>query len=174
MEGVHNVTDLSEIEASIAEIAADIVALDALIDGLILDVANIDADIVLLQADVTDILTVTNALPTLSETGGTVTTDGTEQNVYINAAPLGVFNPLCVKIDCTAHTATETIVINLYYDVAPGGAGLLLADTLTFAGAITPPILTIDLDPNRYGVRVTIQKTAGTNRVYPWEALYEI
>ena len=31
----------------------------------------------------------------------------------------------------------------------------------------------IDLLPNRYGVKVTIQKTAGTNRAYDWEAIYE-
>jgi hypothetical protein len=117
---------------------------------------------------------VTSGLPTLSETGGTVTTDGTEQNVYINATPLGVFNPIRVKIDCTAHTAGETIVIRTYYDIVAGGAGLLLADTVTFAGAISPPILTIDLDPNRHGVRVTIEKTAGANRAYPWEVFYEI
>ena len=117
---------------------------------------------------------VTSALPTLSETGGTVTTDGTEQNVYINANPLGVFNPICVKIDCLAHTAGETIVIREYYDIEPGGAGLGLEDTLTFAGAIDPPRITIDLDPNRYGVAVTIEKTGGANRAYPWEVFYEI
>ena len=152
-EGVHNPADLT---AALAAIAAN------------------NALLVTIDANVDDVLAVTNALPTLSETGGTLTTDGTEQNVYINAAPLGVFNPICVKIDCTAHTAGETIVIRTYYDIAPGGAGLLLHDTLTYAGAIDPPIITISLDPNRYGVRVTIEKTAGTNRAYPWEALYEI
>ena len=150
---VYNSADLSDLEA---------------------DVAALVVDVALVQADVTDILAVTNALPTLSETGGTVTTDGTEQNVYMNANPLGVFNPICVKINCTAQTVTETIVIREYYDIAPGGAGLLLADSVTYIGAISPVILTIPLDPNRYGVAVTIEKTAGTNRDYPWEVLYEI
>jgi len=134
-----------------------------------------------LQADITNILVlltlieaVTSALPTLSETGGTVTTDGTEQNVYINATPLGEYNPICVTINCTAQTAGETIVIRLYYDNAPGGAGLILADELTFAGVISPEMLVIDLDPNRYGVAVTIEKTGGANRAYPWDVHYEI
>jgi len=159
-EGVHNPSDLTGLEADIA--------------GIEDDLEELAADVVLLQADVDTIMAVTNALPTLSETGGTLTTDGTEQNLYINANPLGVFLPICVKINCTAHTATETIVIREYYDVAPGGAGLLLADTLTYIGVISPVILTIHLDPNRYGVAVTIEKTGGTNRAYPWEAFYEI
>jgi len=157
---IDNPLDPTDILADLAEIAADLVV--------------IAADVVLLQADVTDILAITNALPTLSETGGTVTTDGTEQNVYINANPLGEFNPICVKINCLAQTAGETIVIREYYDNAPGGAGLILEDTLSFAGVIDPPMITIDLDPNRYGVAVTIEKTGGTNRAYPWDVHYEI
>ena len=125
-------------------------------------------------ANIVTILAIVLGLPTLSETGGTVTTDGTEQNVYINANPLGVFNPICVTINCTAQTAGETIVIRLYYDNAPGGAGLILADEVTYVGAIDPPMLIVDLDPNRYGVAVTIEKTAGTNRAYPWDVSYEI
>ena len=125
-------------------------------------------------ANIVTILAIVLGLPTLSETGGTVTTDGTEQNVYINANPLGVYNPICVTINCTAQTAGETIVVRLYYDNAPGGAGLILADELTYVGLISPEMLVIDLEPNRFGVQVTIEKTAGTNRDYDWEVFYEI
>lgn len=134
-----------------------------------------------LQADVTSILilvtlieAVTSALPTLSETGGTVTTDGTEQNVYVNAAPLGEYNPICVTINCTAQTAGETIVIRQYYDNVPGGAGAILVDEVTYVGLISPEMLVIDLDPNRYGVWVTIERTAGVARAYIWDVHYEI
>jgi len=160
MSGISNPADLASVTASLAAIQAAI--------------ADVDTDLAIVDANVDTIEAVTSALPTLSETGGTVTTDGTEQNVYINATPLGVYNPIGVKIDCSAHTAGETIVIRTYYDIAPGGAGLILADALTFAGAIDPAIITIGLGPNRYGVKVTIEKTAGTNRAYPWSAFYEI
>jgi len=123
-------------------------------------------------ANVVSILTVTNALPTLSETGGTVTTDGTEQDVYVNAVPIGEFNPICVTINCTAQTAGETLIVRLYYDNAPGGAGLILVDEVTYVGAIDPPMIVIDLDPNRYGVAVTIEGD-GAN-AYPWDVHYEI
>jgi len=150
---IKNSVDLSPLTALVTAIQA-----------LLTTVAN----------NVTTILAIVLGLPTLSETGGTVTTDGTEQNVYINANPLGEFNPIAVTINCTAQTAGETIVIRLYYDNAPGGAGLILADEVTYVGVISPEMLVIDLDPNRYGVAVTIEKTAGANRAYPWDAHYEI
>ena len=137
-------------------------------------VTAIQALLTIVAASVANILAVVLGLPTLSETGGTLTTDGTEQNVYVNAVPLVEFNPICVTINCTAHTAGETIVLRLYYDNAPGGAGLILVDEVTYAGLIDPPMLVIDLDPNRYGVAVTIEKTGGTNRAYPWDVHYEI
>ena len=151
-EGVRNPADLAEMEAAIGEIVVDLA---------------------LVQADVTDIKAVTDGLPTLSETGGTVTTDGTEQNVYINNTPLGVFRPVCVKVDFTDHTATETIVLRTYYRIRAAGA-MVLQDTVTYVGLVDPELINIDLEPNRFGVQVTIEKTAGTNRDYDWEALYEI
>ena len=152
-EGVHNPADLTELEADIAELVVDVAAL---------------------QEDVTDIKETTDALPTLTETGGTVTTDGTEQNVYINDVPLGVFRPVCVKVDFTDHTATETIVLRTYYRITAGVAAPILQDTVTFIGLVSPPLINVELEPNRFGVRVTIEKTAGTNRDYDWTSFYEI
>jgi len=144
---IHNPADLTELEANVADI----------------------------QEDVTSIKQVTDGLPILSETGGTVTTDGTEQNVYINAVPLGVFRPICVKIDFTNHTAGETVKVRTYYRITPGLADpFTLQDETTYAGLVSPELINIDLEPNRYGVKVTIEKTAGANRDYNWEALYEI
>jgi len=124
--------------------------------------------------DMETISAIVNALPTLAETGGTVTTDGTEQNVYVNNVPLGVFEPRCVKIDCSNQTAGETIVIRTYYQIAAGVPAPILQDTLTFVGLISPELINIDLGPNRFGVWVTIERTAGVARAYPWEAFYEI
>jgi len=165
--GVHNPADLT---GGLAAIETNRIML-AVIQAT---TADSNADLEIVDANVDTIEAVTSALPTLSETGGTVTTDGTEQNVYVNATPLGVYNPICVKINCTAHTAGETIIIRTYYDIEPGGAGAIAEDILTFAGAIDPPMITVALDPNRYGVWVTIEKTAGANRAYIWEAFYEI
>ena len=138
-----------------------IVIIDALCDAILEDT---DA-----------IREVTDAEPVLTETSGSITTTAAEQNIYINNAPAGVFRPICVKIDFTAQTATETVVIRTYYRISSvGGAALILQDTVTYAGVVSPELINIDLEPNRYGVAVTIQRTvAGVDRAYDWEVFYE-
>lgn len=131
------------------------------------------ANQVLILADTGNVLVAVNAILTLTETGGTVTTDGTEQNVYINNAPAGVYDPEIIQIDFTNHTATETVVIKEYYRIKSGG-GLIKKDERTFAGVQDPLLKNVVLEPNRFGVKVTIDKTVGTNRAYDWEAVYKV
>ena len=118
-------------------------------------------------------ISIASSLLTLTETGGTVTTDGTEQNLYINNAPAGVYSPKIVQIDFTNHTATETVIIREYYRIASGGA-LIQIDEETFAGVQDPLLKNVELEENRYGTRVTIEKTVGTNRDYDYEAVYKV
>jgi hypothetical protein len=118
-----------------------------------------------------DIFNAVNAILTSAETGGTVTTDGTEQDVYRVETPAGVFEPLKVKIDFTNQTAGETVVVKTYYRIKSGG-NLIKEDETTFAGVQDPQLKPIDLEPNRYGLKVTMQRTAGVARDYDWEALY--
>lgn len=114
-----------------------------------------------------------DGMPVLEETGGELTTDGNEQTVYINNAPAGNFVPVCVKIDFSNHTVTETVVVRVYYRIAPAGV-LLIQDEVSYAGPVSPPMLNIDLEPNRYGIEVTMEKTVGTNRAYDWTAMYKV
>lgn len=143
------------------------------IDDLTTNLATANASIVVLDTLIEAIKAVTDALGILEETGGTFTTDGNEQIVYVNETPAGVFRPVCVKINVTNHTAAETIVIREYYREASGGA-YLREDTLTFAGAITEESITVDLDPNRFGVKLTLQLTAGSNYSLTWEVYYKV
>ena len=126
-----------------------------------------------LTAIVNAIREVTDVTPVLTETGGTLTADGTEQNVYINNAPAGVYRPICVKVDLTNHTATETVVLRTYYRITAGG-GWLQDDSATYIGVPTVLLINVELLPTRFGIRVTLEKTAGTNRAYLWEAFYEV
>ena len=135
--------------------------------------AIIDAIVDEIYEDTDAIREVTDAEPVLTETSGSITTTGAEQNVYINNAPAGVFRPVCLKIDYTAQTATETTVLRTYYRIAPGGA-FVLQDTVTYAGVVSPELINIDFEPNRYGIWSTIQNTAvGVHRAYDWEVFYE-
>lgn len=147
-------------------LVAAIVVIDGIVDDIQSTVNDIETDVAAVQATV-------DAIPTLTETGGTLTADGTEQDIYINNAPAGVFRPICVKVDFSNHEETETIVLRTYYRIADGGV-LVQQDEVTYVGVPTMLLINIDLEPNRFGVWVSLEKTAGTNRNYPWEAFYEV
>jgi len=137
-----------------------IVILDALLDAILEDTGAIRE--------------VTDSEAILTEVAGQITTDGTEQILYTEETPAGIFEPRCCKIDFTNHTAGETVVIRVSYRISPAGGALLrLQSATTFAGAQDPGLINISLEPNRYGFGITIEKTAGTNRAYDWEVFYE-
>ena len=112
---VYNVYDDAFVLAQLVIIIAALVVIDN-------EIADLDADIVLLQADVDAIAVLVEAEAILEETGGTITTDGTEQNVYINNAPAGVYKPLWFNINLTPMTVAETVVIRTYHRNVAGGA----------------------------------------------------
>ena len=60
---------------------------------------------------VEQIFDIVGAILRLTETGGTLTADGTEQTVCIIDTPLGAFKPLKVKVDCTNMTWGDTTII---------------------------------------------------------------
>ncbi len=117
------------------------------------------------------IFDLSNAILVLMETGGTLTTTGAEQDVYINETPAGVYEPLKVQIDLTTLIAAEIVVIRTYYRIAPAGA-LIKKDEVTFTGVQNEPLKNIELEPNRYGVQVTLERTAGAARAHKWAVLY--
>ena len=141
---------------------AALMAAIAVIDGL--------ADAIL--EDTIAIREVTDAEAVLTETGGTITTDGTEQNIYINNSPAGVFEPRWLNINFANQTVTETVVLRTYYRNVSGG-GWVRDDIATYVGVPADLLKWVELHPTRFGVRVTIEKTAGTNRAYVWEVFYE-
>jgi hypothetical protein len=120
-----------------------------------------------------DMFSIVNALLLDAETGGTLTADGTEQTIYINNTPAGIFEPLIVNIDCTNMAAGDSTVLRAYYRITAGG-NLIKKDEITLNGAQNPALKNITLEPNRYGVRVTLQQTGITNRDYNWEAITRI
>lgn len=124
-------------------------------------------DTVLIQ----DIFDLVNAMLVTMETGGSITTDGTEQTIYINNAPAGVYEPLKLMVDFTNQTQAETVIIRTYYRINLLGA-LIKKDEVTFAGEQDPPLINVELEPNRYGIWVTIQRTAGAAWVYDWAVFY--
>ena len=136
------------------------------------DLTTLEAAITAIQEDVDAIREVTDSEAILTQVAGEITTDGTEQTIYTEEAPAGIFRPVCAKVDFTNHTAGETVILRLYYRIAPGGA-FVRQDATTFAGVPVDLLIHTDFEPNRYGIRFTIEKTAGANRAYDWEVFYE-
>jgi len=123
-----------------------------------------------------DIFNLVNAMLTTTETGGTLTTDGTEQTVYTNAAPAGVFEPLIMLLNCTNLVIGDTIVVRTFYRITPGGA-LIPSEEITFVGPCAPEfrLKEIPLKPNRFGFEITLEQTVGAPVVdYAWEIIYRV
>ena len=120
-----------------------------------------------------NIFSIVNALLTLTETGGTITTDGLLQSLYINNAPAGIFQPRKLLLDFTNHAIGDTMIIRTYYRLNAAG-GLIKQDEETIVGVQDPSIITIDLEDNRFGYEVTIHKTVGANLAYDYELIYKI
>lgn len=125
------------------------------------------------QVDISNVFDIVNALLTLTETGASITTNGALQTLYINNAPAGVFKPLTLLIDFTNHAIGDVMIIRTYYRINPAG-GLVKEDEETIVGAQDPDVICIDLEPNRFGYEITIEKTVGADVAYDWEVLYKI
>jgi len=124
-------------------------------------------------AAVEDVFNIVNADLVLRETGEVLTADGTEQNTYVSSTPLGVHKPHVVFIDLDNMDQGDTTVIRTYYRLA-GGGGWLLEDYQSYTGADGGlangiKVIAVDLYPNRFGIRITLEQTAGTNRDYLWK-----
>lgn len=119
-----------------------------------------------------------NAILALSSTGLIITADGTEQTIYIDNEPLGCFYGRIIYVDLDNMAGGDTTVFRVYYRIQDGGA-LLLQDYQSYTGADGglangKVLIAIDLGPNRHGVQVTLQQTAGVNRDYTCEAFVEV
>ena len=164
--GVHNPADVTGITASLATVLVN----QAVIIAIVQDT---NADLEIVDVNVDAIKAMTDAMAVLENAGGEITTDGFEQSVFFINIPAGVFKAINVEINFTNQTAAEAVTIRVYYRMLLGG-GLVLQDTLPFAGVVSPEKVTIDLDPNRFGISVTMQRTAGNIKTYDWEAFYEV
>lgn len=122
-----------------------------------------------------NIFDMVNAILTLTQTGGTITTDGTEQDVYINETPMGNYKTIKLRIDFTNQTAAERILLKLYYRIAPGGA-YVEKDRRLFEGVLEEgyKLINVELEPVRHGIKVTMQRLAGAALTYPFEVFYEV
>lgn len=108
----------------------------------------------------------------LTRTGGDIAVTDTETTMYLDNAPTSIINGKSIKIDLSVIEAADTFDFKVYYRIASGGT-LKASAKATKAGVQSEPIYIIDLNAYRYGVKVTGQRTGGTNRTFPIEVMRE-
>ena len=130
------------------------------------------ASVITSSTTVNNIFDLVNAILTLTETGGTITTNGALQTLYINNTPAGIFQPRKLLIDFTNHAIGDVMIIRTYYRINPAG-GLIKQDEESIVGPRDPATITIYLEDNRFGYEVTIEKTVGADLTYDWGVIYK-
>jgi len=142
------------------------------IEGIITEARLAELDQVNIPTDLDSVKSVTDGVGLMVEGGAAILSEAAEVDVYINNTPMGLFRPAIVKIDFTNQQAGETITIREYYRIEPGG-NMILQDTVNYAGVQNPALIPINLDYNRFGVRVTMERIAGVQRSYYCSAMWE-
>lgn len=94
---------------------------------------------------------------------GTTTLDGTEQTVYESAG----YEPLSILLDFTLSVGGNTTVIRTYGKALSAGA-YVLVDVTTVIGAVTEKGYKSIFFDFPYGLKWTLQRTAGANFNVPW------
>lgn len=94
---------------------------------------------------------------------GTLVADGSEQGVteLVGLATLEGW------IDLSNMQAGDAVVIKEYVKLKSGGT-YILYDSAEYSGVQAKPALHVVKLPAKYGVKVTLQQTAGTNREYDY------
>ncbi len=164
--GVHNPANMVPVLAAIEINRLLLVDIQAITTDTNEDLEVVDGNVDAIRAR-------TDAMGVLENTGGELTTDGTEQNVYINNAPAGEFEPRWFNMDFANQTVTETILIRVYYRILDGGPWVV-DDREEIVGVPVNAGIWVALKPNRFGVRVTVERTAGAIRTYDWEVHEEV
>ena len=120
----------------------------------------------------------TSAELTIQTTGGTLTTDGSEQTLYQDDEPLGVWCPVALIIDLDDMSAGETVEIKVYHRLSDaGGLQLFQYETWTGGDGSLPNSRKVDvlaLYPNRHGWLISLELTAGANIDVPWELYFGV
>jgi hypothetical protein len=105
-------------------------------------------------------------LGSLAPIEGTLTADGTEQIVASRTDTLEF--QLDGYIDLSNLASGDTIVIREWMIIKSGGSYVRYAEA-TYSGAQSPPLLHIITKPAVYGLKVTLQQTAGTYRSFDYQ-----
>ena len=106
---------------------------------------------------------------TQSETNGTVPMTGAQDTVF---EVTDYKNFVEAYVDLTNMQAGDSVTVREYMKIVSGGAYVLYG-TETYTDAQTINLLWITPKPNNYGIKFTMQQTAGVNRTFPYAVFRE-
>ena len=98
----------------------------------------------------------------------TLTADGTEQNLVLDEISGNPQRYLEGYVDLSNMASGDTIVIRQYMKIKETGSYVKYAEE-TFSGAQSLPMLYIVTKPAKYGLKITLQQTAGTYRSFDYQ-----
>lgn len=111
-----------------------------------------------------------NIIKDIEDAVGTLTMDGNEQTVK-------EFTSLTQRMDCYLDLANmvsgDTIVLKQYMKIKSGGSYRLFG-TESYVGAQTSPLVYLELKPAKYGFKISLQQTGGTNRAVDWQTYKQV
>ena len=99
---------------------------------------------------------------------GSITADGTEQNLILDEVAGDPSRFLEGMVDLNNMAAGDAVTIRQYLSLVTPVAYRKYAEE-SYSGAQTMPALFIVSKSGRYGIKVTLQQTAGTYRVFPYQ-----
>lgn len=111
-----------------------------------------------------------NIIKDIEDAVGTLTMDGNEQTVK-------EFTALTQRMDCYLDLANmasgDTIVLKQYMKIKSGGSYRMFGME-TYVGAQAAPLVYLELKPAKYGFKITLQQTGGTNRNVDWQTYKQV
>ena len=113
-----------------------------------------------------------NSFPQEGRVADNPTATGAEDVLYIQNSPSAIIVGVAGTVSLENMVAGDEITLRLYTRIESGGA-LELVDEESYANAQDVDIVPVWLrTPNRFGWKITLEQTAGTYRVFPWEFYY--
>lgn len=156
----------------ITTVITNLGTVDTVVDGIQTDLSNATDGLGALKTIIDLNKTELDEILELTRTDGDIAVTDSETDLYIDNAPAKIINGVVIKIDTSPIEAADTFVFKVYYRIASGGT-LKASAKVTKAGVQSEPIYIIALDEYRYGMKITSQRTGGTNRTFIVEVIRE-
>jgi hypothetical protein len=99
---------------------------------------------------------------------GSITMDGSEQTVVLDEVAGNPQRFLEGYVDLSPMASGDTIVVRQYMKISATGDYVKYAEE-TYSGSQPIPLLYVTTKPGRYGIKVTVQQTAGTYRTFTYQ-----